>query len=125
MIVDAELPEDFQDEIVRGYRELSKKCGHDKADLVVAVRSSATAEDLPNASFAGQQATFLNIRGEHDVLQSTKECIASLFTDRAIVYRVTNGFDHMKVALSVGIQQMVAVRSECAGVMFDRYRNRL
>ncbi|MFZ2494460.1 MAG: phosphoenolpyruvate synthase [Candidatus Saccharimonadales bacterium] len=118
MIVDAELPEDFQDEIVRGYRELSKKCGHDKADLVVAVRSSATAEDLPNASFAGQQATFLNIRGEHDVLQSTKECIASLFTDRAIVYRVTNGFDHMKVALSVGIQQMVAVRSECAGVMF-------
>ncbi len=118
MIVDAELPEDFRDEIKRGYRELSEKCGRSKADLVVAIRSSATAEDLPNASFAGQQATFLNIRGEHDVLQATKECIASLFTDRAIVYRVSNGFNHMKVALSVGIQQMVAVRSECAGVMF-------
>jgi pyruvate,water dikinase len=118
MIVAAQLPQDFQDEILRGYRELSEKCGHPKGDLVVAIRSSATAEDLPNASFAGQQATFLNIKGEHHVLESVKECIASLFTDRAIVYRVTNGFDHMKVALSVGIQQMVAVRSECAGVMF-------
>ena len=102
LIVDATLPQDFQDEIVRGYRELCQKCGHD-GDMVVAIRSSATAEDLPNASFAGQQATFLNISGEHDVLRAVKECIASLFTDRAIVYRVTNGFDHMKVALSVGI----------------------
>ncbi len=118
MIVAAEMPQDFQDEILRAYKELSEKCGHPKGDLVVAIRSSATAEDLPNASFAGQQATFLNISGEHDVLRSVKECIASLFTDRAIVYRVSNGFDHMKVALSVGIQQMVAVRSECAGVMF-------
>ncbi len=118
MIVAAEMPQDFQDEILRGYKELSEKCGHPKGDLVVAIRSSATAEDLPNASFAGQQATFLNISGQADVLRSVKECIASLFTDRAIVYRVTNGFDHMKVALSVGIQQMVAVRSECAGVMF-------
>lgn len=117
MIVKAELPDGFKDEISRGYRELCQKCGHDD-DMVVAIRSSATAEDLPNASFAGQQATFLNISGEHDVLRAVKECIASLFTDRAIVYRVTNGFDHMKVALSVGIQQMVAVRSECAGVMF-------
>lgn len=118
MIVKAELPQDFEDEILRGYRELSAKCGHRHADLVVAVRSSATAEDLPNASFAGQQATYLNIKGEKNVLRATKECIASLFTDRAIVYRVENGFDHMKVALSVGIQQMVAVRSKCAGVMF-------
>ncbi|MBL8121422.1 phosphoenolpyruvate synthase [Candidatus Saccharibacteria bacterium] len=118
MIVAAEMPQDFQDEILRAYKELSDKCGHPKGDLVVAIRSSATAEDLPNASFAGQQATFLNISGEADVLRSVKECIASLFTDRAIVYRVTNGFDHMKVALSVGIQQMVAVRSECAGVLF-------
>ena len=118
MIVAAEMPQDFQDEIVRGYRELCHKCGHGERDMVVAIRSSATAEDLPNASFAGQQATFLNIKGEHQVVQMVKECIASLFTDRAIVYRVTNGFDHMKVALSVGIQQMVAVRSECAGVMF-------
>lgn len=116
-IVNATLPEDFQEEIRRGYRELCQKCGHE-GDMVVAIRSSATAEDLPNASFAGQQATFLNIKGEHQVVQSVKECIASLFTDRAIVYRVTNGFDHMKVALSVGIQQMVAVRSECAGVLF-------
>ncbi len=118
MIVDAEIPQDFQDEIVRGYEELCRKCGHEKNDLVCAIRSSATAEDLPNASFAGQQATFLNIQGTAAVLQATKECIASLFTDRAIVYRVENGFSHMKVALSVGIQQMVAVRSECAGVMF-------
>ena len=118
MIVAADLPADFADEIKRGYKELSQACGHPNGDLVVAIRSSATAEDLPNASFAGQQATFLNISGEHDVLKSVKECIASLFTDRAIVYRVTNGFSHMKVALSVGIQQMVAVRSECAGVMF-------
>jgi pyruvate,water dikinase len=118
MITDATLPQDFQDEIVRGYRELCGKCGHGDRDMVVAIRSSATAEDLPNASFAGQQATFLNISGEADVLRSVKECIASLFTDRAIVYRVSNGFDHMKVALSVGIQQMVAVRSECAGVLF-------
>lgn len=118
MIVKASLPKDFEDEIKRGYRELSAKCGHKKADLVCAVRSSATAEDLPDASFAGQQATFLNISGEKNIVRATKECIASLFTDRAIVYRVTNGFDHMQVALSVGIQQMVAVRSECAGVMF-------
>ena len=117
MIVGATLPADFEEEIKRGYKELCQKCDHDD-NMVVAIRSSATAEDLPNASFAGQQATFLNISGEADVLRSVKECIASLFTDRAIVYRVTNGFDHMKVALSVGIQQMVAVRSECAGVMF-------
>jgi pyruvate,water dikinase len=118
MIVEATLPKDFEDEIRRGYEELCRKCGHTKNDLVCAIRSSATAEDLPNASFAGQQATFLNISGIDHVLTATKECIASLFTDRAIVYRDENGFDHMKVALSVGIQQMVAVRSECAGVMF-------
>jgi pyruvate, water dikinase len=115
-IIKAKLPKDFEEEIRRGYRELSQKCGQD--ELVVAVRSSATAEDLPNASFAGQQATFLNIKGEEGVLRAAKECIASLFTDRAIVYRVENKFEHMKVALSVGIQQMVAVRSEAAGVMF-------
>ena len=96
IITNSRLPEDFEEEIKRGYRELCQKCGHN-GDMVVAIRSSATAEDLPNASFAGQQATFLNIKGEHDVLRSVKECIASLFTDRAIVYRITNGFDHMKV----------------------------
>jgi pyruvate,water dikinase len=115
-IMSVPLPEDFEAEIRRAYHELSQMCGRD--NLVVAVRSSATAEDLPNASFAGQQDTYLNISGEDNVVDATKRCIASLFNDRAIVYRVENGFDHMKVALSVGIQQMVAVRSECAGVMF-------
>lgn len=116
LITRASLPADFEAEIAQGYRELSDICG--SKNLIVAVRSSATAEDLPNASFAGQQATFLNISGEKQVLRATKECIASLFTDRAIVYRLENGFDHMKVALSVGIQQMVAVRAKAAGVMF-------
>jgi pyruvate,water dikinase len=112
----AKFPADFEEEIKRGYKELSEICG--RKNLVVAVRSSATAEDLPNASFAGQQETYLNIEGEDSVLIAVKECIASLFTDRAIVYRQENGFEHMKVALSVGIQQMVAVRSESAGIMF-------
>jgi len=116
LILNSELPKDFADEIKRGYTELCELCGRD--NLVVAVRSSATAEDLPNASFAGQQDTYLNISGEDNVLLATKKCIASLFNDRAIVYRVENKFDHMKVALSVGIQQMVAVRSRAAGVMF-------
>ncbi len=116
MIVKAKLPKDFEEEIRQGYRELSRICGKDK--LVVAIRSSATAEDLPNASFAGQQETYLNIKGEKAVLLAAKKCIASLFTDRAIVYRIENHFDHMKVALSVGVQQMVAVRAKAAGIMF-------
>ena len=116
IIMHANLPQDFEEEIRHAYRQLSEMCGRE--NLVVAVRSSATAEDLPNASFAGQQETYLNISGEDNVLEATKKCIASLFTDRAIVYRDENGFDHMKVALSVGIQQMVAVRSKAAGVMF-------
>lgn len=116
LIIKSKLPKDFEDEIRRGYKELSQKCG--RKNLVVAIRSSATAEDLPNASFAGQQETYLNIKGERNVLKATKKCIASLFNDRAIVYRVENKFDHMKVALSVGIQQMVAVRSRAAGIMF-------
>lgn len=116
IILKSKLPKDFEDEIRRGYRELGKECG--KKNLVVAIRSSATAEDLPDASFAGQQETFLNIKGERNVLSATKKCIASLFTNRAIAYRVENGFDHMSVALSVGVQQMVAVKSKAAGVMF-------
>jgi pyruvate,water dikinase len=87
IIMKSTFPADFEDEIRTGYRELSKVCG--KKDLVVAVRSSATAEDLPNASFAGQQETYLNISGEDIVVQKAKECIASLFTDRAIAYRET------------------------------------
>ena len=102
LIVGAKLPKDFEEEILQGYRELS----------------SATAEDLPTASFAGQQESYLNIKGEKNVLRSVKKCIASLFTDRAIVYRTENHFEHMKVALSVGVQQMVAVRAKAAGVMF-------
>ncbi len=116
LIIGAKLPEDFETEIKNGYKELSKTCGQD--NLIVAVRSSATAEDLPNASFAGQQESFLNISGEVGVLEAVKKCIASLFTDRAITYRTNNGFDHMKVALSVGVQQMVAVRAKAAGVTF-------
>lgn len=116
LILNTKFPSDFENEVISAYKELSRECGQN--NVVVAIRSSATAEDLPNASFAGQQETYLNIKGEKKVLEATKKCIASLFTDRAIVYRVENGFDHLKVALSVGIQQMVAVRSRCAGVMF-------
>ncbi len=116
LISQTELPTDLKDEIVRGYDQLAAELG--QPNLVVAIRSSATAEDLPNASFAGQQETYLNISGHEAVLRAVRDCIASLFTDRAIVYRVENGFEHMKVALSVGIQQMVAVRAAAAGVMF-------
>lgn len=116
IILDAKLPEDFEAEVRQAYKELCGVVGFE--NLVVVVRSSATAEDLPNASFAGQQETYLNISGEDAVVESVQKCIASLFTDRAIVYRVENGFDHMQVALAVGIQQMVAVRSEASGVMF-------
>ena len=116
LFMHVKLPKDFEEEIIQGYRGLSQQCGHQ--NLIVAVRSSATAEDLPNASFAGQQESYLNIKGEKNVLSATKKCIASLFTGRAIVYRVENHFDHMKVAISVGIQQMVAVRAKAAGVMF-------
>lgn len=116
LILDTPLPEDFEQEIRTGYQDLCDRLGYQ--DVVVAVRSSATAEDLPNASFAGQQETYLNISGVEHVVESARKCIASLYTDRAIVYRIENGFDHMQVALAVGIQQMVAVRSEAAGVMF-------
>ena len=116
LIINAKFPDDFEAEIKQGYEELCSICG--QKDLIVAIRSSATAEDLPNASFAGQQESFLNISGEASVLEAAKKCIASLFTDRAITYRANNEFDHMKVALSVGIQQMVAVCAHAAGVMF-------
>ena len=90
-----------------------------KGALDVAVRSSATAEDLPEASFAGQQETFLNIRGAQALLDACRRCYASLFTDRAISYRQAKGFDHMKVALSIGVQQMVRSDLGGAGVMFS------
>jgi len=116
IILNAPLPEDFEQEIRMGYQELCDTL--EFPDVVVAMRSSATAEDLPNASFAGQHETYLNISGVEHVVTSVRKCIASLFTDRAIVYRVENGFDHMHVALAVGVQQMVAIRSKAAGVMF-------
>ncbi|MFN7089193.1 MAG: phosphoenolpyruvate synthase [Allorhizobium sp.] len=103
--------------IVEAYRGLADRAG--QPGVSVAVRSSATAEDLPDASFAGQQETFLNIVGETELLQACKRCFASLFTDRAISYRQTKGFDHMKVALSVGIQQMVRSDIGGSGVMFS------
>lgn len=99
------------------YRDLSKSFGDPETD--VAVRSSATAEDLPDASFAGQQETFLNIRGEAALLDACRRCYASLFTDRAISYREAKGFEHLKVALSVGIQKMVRSDLGGAGVMFS------
>jgi pyruvate, water dikinase len=115
-IVDAEFPPDIAESICASYRKLAERCGTD--DLAVAVRSSATAEDLPQASFAGQQETFLNVRGESELLRACRRCYASLFTDRAIVYRETNGFDHLQVALSIGIQKMVRADLAGSGVMF-------
>ncbi|MCB1502011.1 MAG: phosphoenolpyruvate synthase [Bauldia sp.] len=110
-------PEETAAAIVGAYRELCKRAG--KTDADVAVRSSATAEDLPDASFAGQQETFLNIRGEATLLDACRRCYASLFTDRAISYRIAKSFDHMKVALSVGVQLMVRSDIGGSGVMFS------
>ena len=115
MIMDAEMPEDFAEAIKSAYHELKEK---EKDMESVAVRSSATAEDLPSASFAGQHETYLNVKGEKEVVEAVQKCIASLFTDRAIKYRVDNGFDHMKVALSAGVQRMVRADKASAGVMF-------
>jgi pyruvate,water dikinase len=112
-----EWPSDIADEIRAAYRDLSQRAGTHELD--VAVRSSATAEDLPEASFAGQQETFLNIRGETELLDACRRCYASLFTDRAIVYRKAKNFDHMKVALSIGVQQMVRSDLGSSGVMFS------
>ncbi|GEO86918.1 MULTISPECIES: phosphoenolpyruvate synthase [Alphaproteobacteria] len=110
-------PAEMESEIRTAYRELSSRAGVDEVE--VAVRSSATAEDLPDASFAGQQETFLNIRGETALIDACRRCYASLFTDRAISYRKTKGFDHMKVALSIGVQQMVRSDIGGSGVMFS------
>ena len=103
--------------ITSSYRDLCRRAG--RANIDVAVRSSATAEDLPSASFAGQQETYLNIKGEAAVLDACRRCYASLFTDRAIAYRQVNGFDHLRVALSIGVQPMVRADIGGAGVMFS------
>jgi pyruvate,water dikinase len=110
-------PEAVEKAIREQYRALCEKYHTD--DLDVAVRSSATAEDLPGASFAGQQETFLNISGEDDLLEACQKCYASLFTDRAISYREEKGFEHIKVALSVGVQKMVRSDLAGSGVMFS------
>ncbi len=112
----AEFPEDLKEAIFKAYRQLSKEYRASEVD--VAVRSSATAEDLPEASFAGQQETYLNIVGEHALLDACRNCFASLFTNRAIAYRAEKGFDHFKVYLSIGIQKMVRSDLASAGVMF-------
>ncbi len=115
LLLEAEIQEELRDQIIRAYKQLCERSG-DKISL--AVRSSATAEDLPNASFAGQQETYLNVKGEENLIKACQRCYASLFTDRAIKYRVDNGFEHMKVALSIGVQMMVRSDSASSGVMF-------
>jgi pyruvate, water dikinase len=116
-VLRGDWPEETATAIRSAYRELCRRIGREDVD--VAVRSSATAEDLPDASFAGQQETYLNIRGDQALLEACRRCYASLFTDRAISYRQAKGFDHMKVALSVGVQHMVRSDIGGAGVMFS------
>ncbi|MCX6107003.1 MAG: phosphoenolpyruvate synthase [Proteobacteria bacterium] len=115
LILEAPLPIDLVRSVTQAYDELSERCG-ELAD--VAVRSSATAEDLPTASFAGQQETFLHVQGQNALLETLRQCFASLFTDRAISYRTDKKFEHLKVGLSVGIQRMVRSDLAAAGVMF-------
>ncbi|MCX7084078.1 MAG: phosphoenolpyruvate synthase [Methylococcales bacterium] len=116
IIYAAPFPSDLEYQIIEAYKKLQVQYGN---DMSVAVRSSATAEDLPTASFAGQQDTFLNVSGELALLDACKKCFASLFTDRAIHYRIDQGFDHFKVALSVGIMKMVRSDLNASGVMFS------
>ena len=116
LILNAVLPDIVTKEIITSYKKLSKEYNVNSVD--VAVRSSGTAEDLPEASFAGQQETFLNINTEDKLLLAVKKCYASLFTNRAISYRQSRGYDHLKVALSIGIQKMVRSDKSSSGVMF-------
>ena len=116
-IISGVWPSELEDDIRAAYRELGVRVG--KENPSVAVRSSATAEDLPDASFAGQQETYLNIVGEEELLTACRKCYASLFTDRAISYRTMKGFDHMDVALSIGVQLMVRSDIGGSGVMFS------
>lgn len=117
LFLNSSFPDDIAETIVGHYRSLAKRSGLD--DPPVAVRSSATAEDLPDASFAGQQETFLNVVGEAALLDACRRCYASLFTDRAISYREMKNFDHLSVALSIGVQQMVRSDAGASGVMFS------
>jgi pyruvate,water dikinase len=119
LLLTATLPAVLSEAITSAYRHLAGEAGGSSGPLAVAVRSSATAEDLPDASFAGQQETFLHVEGEADLLDACRRCYASLFTDRAISYRQLNGFDHLEVALSIGVQRMVRSDLACSGVMFS------
>jgi pyruvate,water dikinase len=116
LFLSASFPNVIAQEIAQAYEKLCDRYG--KKDVDVAVRSSATAEDLPGASFAGQQESYLNIRGKEQLLHACKKCFASLFTDRAITYRTEKGFEHMTVALSIGIMKMVRSDKAGSGVMF-------
>jgi len=115
LIKSTPIPPDLEEEIRKHYREMEFKYGE---NVDVAVRSSATAEDLPDASFAGQQETYLNVCGEDELIAKVRDCFASLFTNRAISYRVDKGFDHFSVYLSVGVQKMIRSDLACSGVMF-------
>jgi pyruvate,water dikinase len=116
LIAHSPCPKELEEEIRICYRKMEERFGK---NVDVAVRSSATAEDLPTASFAGQQTSYLNVRGEGDLLERVMDCFASLFTDRAISYRVDKGFNHLSVYLSVGVQKMVRSDLACSGVMFS------
>jgi pyruvate, water dikinase len=116
IVYGAGLPDDLAAEISAAYRMLQEEYGE---EVSLAVRSSATAEDLPTASFAGQQETYLNIRGRESLLDACRRCFASLFTDRAIHYRIDQGFDHFKVSLSIGVMKMVRSDLASSGVMFS------
>ncbi|MEY4719786.1 MAG: hypothetical protein RL563_2404, partial [Pseudomonadota bacterium] len=116
LIYAAAIPIEMQQEIRQAFEDLQAHYGE---ELSVAVRSSATAEDLPTASFAGQQDTYLNIRGGQALIDACQRCFASLFTDRAIHYRIDQGFDHFKVALSIGVMKMVRSDLAASGVMFS------
>lgn len=116
LMLSGEMPEALKNEIAESYRVMESEYGVSSVD--VAVRSSATAEDLPDASFAGQQESYLNVRGETMLIEHVKRCFASLFTDRAISYRHSRGYDHFAVALSVGVQKMVRSDLASSGIMF-------
>ncbi|MCA9486181.1 MAG: phosphoenolpyruvate synthase [Nanoarchaeota archaeon] len=116
LILNAEFPEMLRLQILKAYKAMVKRYG---AQVDVAVRSSATAEDLPDASFAGQQETYLNVHSEEELLHSCKKCFASLFTDRAISYREDKKYDHFNIALSIGVQKMVRSDLASSGVMFS------
>lgn len=117
LFLGGKIPDDLAQEILIAYHALSVEYGQKECD--VAVRSSATAEDLPSASFAGQQESYLNVRSDKELLENYIKCLASLFTDRAIVYRIEQKFDHFKVALSVGVQKMIRSDLACSGVAFS------